>query len=56
MGWGLNKQLQISSEFPHESIKPRTIDNIYDFNFESLCCGSNYSLGYIRQQNRLTLR
>lgn len=48
MGWGLNKQFQISSEFPPDSIAPRTLNNLFDFNFSQICCGNNFSLGLIK--------
>lgn len=56
MGWGLNRQFQISSEFPADNITPRTLDNFFDFHFSGLCCGSNFSLGLIKNENRIGLR
>lgn len=47
MGWGLNKQFQISCEFPTDSITPRTVGNVYDYNFDDICCGSIFSLGIV---------
>ena len=48
MGWGLNRSLQISCDFPTEGFAPRTIDNLHGFKFDEICCGGNYSMGLIR--------
>lgn len=56
MGWGLNKNYQISNEFPPDSITPRTIDSVYGYNFNQMCCGNNFSVGLIKSEEFLVLR
>ena len=52
MGWGLNRNFQISSEFPPEAVAPRTLDNLFGIDFETICCGSTFTIGLIKKKEK----
>ena len=49
MGWGLNRNMQISAEFPPENLTARSVDKLSSMNFNQICCGSNFSVGLIER-------
>lgn len=50
MGWGLNRNFQISCEYLPEGLTPRTIDNLFGMELKDIGCGGTFTVALVKRE------